>query len=132
MASRASDWLKQAKRDLAHAQTDLTSGYFEWYCFSAQQAAEKAVKAFCQLQNGEAWGHSIAEILKKLTERFPELDPFIQNAMNLDKLYIPSRYPNGFDSGTPEDYFTEEDARRAIDDARTIIAFCESRFSKQE
>jgi HEPN domain-containing protein len=129
MPSRAQDWLKQAKRDFSHAEADLKSGYYEWSCFSAQQAAEKAVKAICQLQNGEAWGHSITGILKKLVERFPEFDPLIKNAMNLDKLYIPSRYPNGFDSGTPEDYFTEEDARKAIEDARIIIAFCESRFS---
>ena len=129
MASRAQDWLKQAKRDFSHAEADLKSGYYEWSCYSAQQSAEKAVKAVCKLQNGEARGHSITGILKKLAARFPEIDSLIQSAMNLDKLYIPSRYPNGFDSGTPEDYFTAEDARKAIEDARIIIAFCESRFS---
>jgi HEPN domain-containing protein len=128
MASRAHDWLRQAKRDLSHAEDDLKSGYLEWCCFSAQQAAEKAVKAFCQLQNGEAWGHSITAMVNGLIDRFPEFGSLIPEAKNLDKLYIPSRYPNGFDSGTPEDYFTNEDANRAIRDAGKIVAFCESRF----
>jgi len=129
MASRAHDWMKQARRDLSHAEQDLKSGYHEWACFSAQQAAEKAVKAFCQLQNGDAWGHSVAHILKQVAARFPGFQSLIQAALDLDKLYIPSRDPNGFDSGTPEDYFTEKDARKAIEDARKIVTFCGSHFS---
>src|SRR4030042_4084398 len=118
MASRAADWLRQAKRDLAHAEEDLKSGYYEWACFSAQQAAEKAIKAFCQLQNGDAWGHSISGILKQVVGRFPEFKSLMQAALDLAKLYIPSRSPNGFDSGPPEDYFIDKDARKAIEDGR--------------
>ena len=45
MASRASDWWRQAQRDLAHARNALEDRDFEWSCFAAKQAAEKAVKA---------------------------------------------------------------------------------------
>lgn len=48
MGNRAEDWLEQAKRDLLHAQGDLASGFYEWSCFSAQQAAEKVLKAVYQ------------------------------------------------------------------------------------
>ena len=48
--------------------------------------------------------------------------------MRLDRFYIPTRYANSFASGTPADYFGEKDAREAIDDARAIVDFCESRI----
>jgi hypothetical protein len=32
----------------------------------------------------------------------------------LIKFFFPPRYPNGFDIGTPEDYFTKQDAQGAI------------------
>lgn len=37
--------MAQAQRDLEHARLSIGSGHFEWACFAAQQAAEKAVKA---------------------------------------------------------------------------------------
>ncbi len=42
-----------------------------------------------------------------------------------DLYYIPPRYPNGFASGKPADYFTEAQAREALDAADQIIRFCE-------
>lgn len=38
----------QAEGDLDHARSDMEHGYHNWACFSAQQAAEKAVKAVFQ------------------------------------------------------------------------------------
>jgi HEPN domain-containing protein len=44
------------------------------------------------------------------------------NAANrLDKHYIPARYPNGFDAGFPGELYTEDEARKALEDARTLI-----------
>jgi len=37
--------MKQALKDLSHARLSLENGDFEWACFAAQQAGEKAVKA---------------------------------------------------------------------------------------
>jgi len=45
VVSRATDWLRQALRDLEHAKRSVELGDYEWACFAAQQAAEKAVKA---------------------------------------------------------------------------------------
>lgn len=45
MANRATDWLRQAMRDLEQAQDCQRATRHEWACFIAQQAAEKAVKA---------------------------------------------------------------------------------------
>jgi len=41
----------------------------------------------------------------------------------LDKHYIPTRCPNGFDLGAPHDYYTADEARQAIEDAQRIYKF---------
>jgi HEPN domain-containing protein len=51
---RSADWMEQARGDLEHAAHDLIGGFFDWACFSAQQAAEKAVKAVFQKLDGGA------------------------------------------------------------------------------
>jgi len=45
-------------RDLEHAKEDLRSGYFELACFSAQQVADKVIKALYQALGIDVWGHS--------------------------------------------------------------------------
>ncbi|MBX6423069.1 HEPN domain-containing protein [Thermosulfurimonas sp. F29] len=57
---RHGDWLTQALRDLRQAEISLGAGLFEWACFAAQQAAEKAVKALYEYLGGEGWGHTIS------------------------------------------------------------------------
>ena len=48
MPERSKDWIKQAWRDLDSARAQMEDGFFEWSCFIAQQAAEKAIKAIYQ------------------------------------------------------------------------------------
>mgnify|MGYP001774379981 CR=1 FL=1 len=56
MPTRYEDWLKQAEKDLKHAENSLEDKDYEWSCFAAQQSADKAVKALYQKINAEAWG----------------------------------------------------------------------------
>lgn len=125
MPDRTRDWLAQAKRDLNHAVHACEDNDFEWSCFSAQQGAEKAVKAVFLYLHGESWGHSVFALLKALSEQIEVAAPLIEAAKTLDKHYIPTRYPNGFDSGVPGEYYTEKEAQEAIENARRIITFCE-------
>jgi HEPN domain-containing protein len=48
MSNRAHDWLAQAERDLDQARDSQAAGRYEWACFAAQQAGEKAAKALCR------------------------------------------------------------------------------------
>lgn len=132
MGNRAKDWMNQAKRDLEHAENDINSEFYEWACFSAQQASEKAVKAVFHKLNANAWGHSITVLLRELAKHFTVDEALLNAAKNLDKYYIPPRYPNGFDVGMPADYFTQENARGAFKDAQLIIRFCEDKLSEGE
>ena len=54
---RPRDWFHQAELDLRAAGDARLSGHYEWACFAAQQAAEKAVKALHESIGVEAWGH---------------------------------------------------------------------------
>jgi HEPN domain-containing protein len=125
MPDRSKDWLAQANRDLNHAVHSCEDGDFEWSCFSAQQAAEKAVKAVFIHLHGEGWGHSVYGLLNVLSDKVVVSEGLLESAKILDKHYIPTRYPSGFDSGIPGDYYTENEAQEAIRNAREIIEFCE-------
>ena len=125
MADRSKDWLAQAQRDLDHAVHASADGHHEWACFSAQQGAEKAVKSLYLPLHGESWGHSVLKLLQGLSDKLEIPESLLDSARVLDKHYIPTRYPNGFDQGYPGDYYTEKEAVEAIDHARRIIEFCE-------
>ncbi len=123
--ARWADWFRQAEADVELARHALAGGHHEWACFAAQQGAEKAAKSVHDSLGQEAWGHSVTELLQALRGRFPAVDSaLLDRARALDKLYVPTRYPNGLPAGAPADYFTADEARRAIADAEAILAFC--------
>ena len=51
-----------------------------------------------------------------------------QATRRLDKHYILTRYPNGFDAGAPYEFYTADEARQAIQDAERIYEFCQQSF----
>ena len=125
MTNRAMDWLRQAEADLEHARLASRGGHFDWACFAAQQAGEKAAKAVHLGLGQEAWGHSVTELLEALRGQLSTLEgALLDRARALDKLYVPTRYPNGLPAGAPADYFTSDEAEKAIGDAEEILAFC--------
>ena len=132
MVNRTIDWLNQANNDLEHAEASLEVEHYEWVCLAAQQSAEKAVKAIFYSLKSEVWGHGIARLLESLPDEYKPSKELVQNALILDRHYIPSRYPNGLISGSPRDNYTIKDAEEAIKYAREIIKFCEDKISKKE
>jgi len=84
MAERSADWMKQAKRDLEMATKARESGFYEWTCFIAQQAAEKAVKAVYQSRSGSAIGHGIGSLLRGLEGKVTVSREILKAAKMLD------------------------------------------------
>lgn len=124
MANRYADWFRQAEADLRHARHALEDSDYEWSCFAAQQAAEKALKALFQRLGMEAWGHTLTVLIGNLPQEIQTPPELIEYSRILDKHYIPTRYPNGFDSGAPTDFYTQTEAKDAIRYAEAILAFC--------
>lgn len=125
MANRALDWLQQAQHDLEHARHAGEAGDHDWACFAAQQAAEKALQGVFLGLGGEAWGHSLTRLFQDVCQQLTVPQELVQAAQRLDKHYILTRYPNGFDTGAPFHYYTHEEGLQARADAQRIYHFCE-------
>jgi len=122
--------MDEAEGNLEHAKSDLKGKYYNWACCSAQQAAEKAVKVVFQKMGAEAWGHSVADLLVELSKKHIISEEIMNRALELDKAYIPTRYPNAHPSGSPRRRYTEDEARRLIEYAEKIFRFCSSLLPK--
>ncbi len=121
---RSADWMDQARGDLEHARHDVAAAFYDWACFSAQQAAEKAAKAVFQSIGAEAWGHSVADLLQELSRTHPQATVLRDGALELDKAYIPARYPDAHPSGSPRRRYTKAEADRLIEHAQRIVEWC--------
>ncbi len=115
-------WLKQAEADFDAAHDSTESEHFEWACFQAQQAAEKALKAFLHAQGLRAIiTHSTAELLIE-AQKYESFDIPLKHAKILDSYYIPTRYPNGLPGeDIPAHYYSKEDADTCINYAESIL-----------
>jgi|SRR5262245_2880158 len=106
----------------------MRAGDHDWACFAAHQSAEKAVKALARYLGGEAWGHSLLAMVNELASADAGAAELREVAVRLDRYYIATRYPNGFDAGAPLDYFLESDSREAITHAEQVIEFVRRRL----
>ncbi len=128
-SEEAHRWLRQAQEDLAAAKDVHEDERYNWSCFMSQQAAEKALKAV-YLGRGEPveWVHSCLALIQGDPEKrlagIPEFKKLENAARDLDKAYIPSRYPNGVPHGIPSDFFTKEDSQQCLAQAEAIVSQC--------
>lgn len=124
----AARWLRQAWDDLEAAETLCAARKHAQAAFFAQQAGEKALKGLWMALDADPWGHSLARLVKELPDegarrRFLEL---LDAALALDKLYIPTRYPDTLAELIPGEAYTEQEARQAIGHARTVLEAVEA------
>ncbi len=126
VARRHEDWIAQARIDLEVSRENARAGRFEWSCFVAQQCAEKAAKSLHERKGAEAWGHGVLRLLETLEADERPAKEILDAARELDRHYVSARYPNGFESGYPAQYFGEADAKRAVAHAERILRHCEA------
>lgn len=124
MGLRREEWeryRRQATHTLASARRDESGGDHDWASFKAQQAAELGLKGFIRAGQSFVTGHSV---LRLLTGMEVDIPPAITEcARRLDRVYIPSRYPDVYDAGAPLDYFTASDSSDALGCAERILAW---------
>jgi len=104
----------QAQRDLKAARDSLNAGNYEWTAFQAQQGAEKALKALLRYHNHEARGHTLVHLLKTAQDFVTVLPDLWPRVRELDRHYIQPRYPNGFATSYPAEFYDRETAERAL------------------
>lgn len=101
---------------------------FAQACFLCQQAGEKAVKAVWFYRGEDPWGHSILRLIEDIEDEDlrRNLEQFKDQAMVLDRLYVPTRYPNGLPDLAPMEAFGMTDFRAAYEGANALIGFAQS------
>ena len=119
---QAERWLASAEEDLAYARHAAAAGFHAPACFHSQQAAEKAVKAVHYATGARVViGHNVRTLIEKVEPASTGLAALLDDARELDVFYLPTRYPNGLESGTPGDAFGESQSRRALAAAARIV-----------
>jgi HEPN domain-containing protein len=123
------DWLRQAENDLAWARHSLDGGFYAQTCFASQQAAEKALKAFCFSKGFDVIRtHSLFQMIKTLNEN----GILEKHARELDLFYISARYPDAFPGGAPFEIITAEQAERALNSAEDVFTILKGRLEHAE
>lgn len=129
-------WMKSARKTLESAERDFIGGDYNWSCFKSHQAAEKAIKALLWGIGYPEIGHSLPNLMKRLEEKGIKLPPkILEESIRLNKYYIPTRYPDAWSEGIPEEYYTKKEALEALEYAKDIMYWVDEiwrRLSKKE
>ena len=120
-----SRWLEQAKYTLKAAENDHKGEFYSWCCFKTQQAAEYALKGLLYGIAELGTGHSLLKICERLEDSDINCEEIREFARKLDRFYIATRYPDAVPEGTPKEFYSKEDSKRAMGYAKRIIAFVE-------
>ncbi|ODS35522.1 MAG: hypothetical protein A7315_14695 [Candidatus Altiarchaeales archaeon WOR_SM1_79] len=122
MDKEAERWFRQAVYDLEAAKWNMEGEYHENACFLAQQAVEKALKAVLySTGKRKILTHSTFSLARECAEHYDEFKDVLNLCADLDKHYIPARYPNGLPDNIPHDIYTKNDADESISHADKII-----------
>ena len=135
--NRFNDWFKQAEKDMEAAMDSEKHKHYEWACFQAQQSAEKALKSLLLFLNVDSWGHGLIYLLKewkriadeeKMQHDEDKYTDLVEKCQDLDRHYIQPRYPNGFASGYPAEFYNLKTAKECIEYAKSIIQFVKEKI----
>ena len=120
---RSTDWFKQSEAEFKAATDLLNTNNFAWCCFTAQQSAEKSIKAILNHLQCGTLGHNLNTLIQEI-EQHLQVDQAVTNAcIRLNRFYIPTRYPDAFASGVPAEQYFNQDANQAVQDAEEVLSF---------
>jgi HEPN domain-containing protein len=104
----------------------VSGAYLEDFCFDAQQAAEKAVKAVL-IHHGAVFPyvHDLGRLLKLLDGRGVKIPKYVWDADELSPFAVESRYP-GLSSPV-----TAREHRRAVRMAEAVLSWAIRQVEKR-
>jgi HEPN domain-containing protein len=120
----AQRWSRQAEHDLAIARGHQQRGDFSDACFMAEQAAQKALKAFLFSHGDRSVPiHSVAQLAERCAQINPAFAVHITAGRVRDQYYIPTRYPDALaPPAVPFESYTQEQGTTAVAAAQAIVA----------
>lgn len=116
-------WRQQADSAAQTAGLARAGGRADWACFLSEQAAQLGLKALLHGTGLEAWGHDLTVLCARAQAELGRAWPAGAGdpAARLARHYIATRYPDAVPSGAPATHYTDADAARAEEDARTLL-----------
>jgi HEPN domain-containing protein len=82
-------WLRQAEHDLTIARGHQARGDYSDACFMAEQAAQKALKAFLIAHGRRAISiHAVAQLAERCAQLDPDFTVYVTPGRILDQYYI--------------------------------------------
>ena len=118
-------WLKYALDDLSWTKSNLNEEIWFGACFTAQQAVEKALKAYL-ISKGKVIKkvHDLRGLLEECTRIDPSFENLKEKCSTLNTYYAPTRYP---DLGEYVD-FSKDKAHESYAFAKEIVEFVEAKL----
>ncbi len=117
-------WLRHAEHDLAIAHGHQERGDLSDACFMAEQAAQKAFKAFLIGHGHRSVPiHSVALLAERCAQVDPAFTVHVTAGRVLDQYFIPTRYPDALaPPAVPFESYTQEQGEKAVAAAQAIVA----------
>lgn len=107
--TEAKNWLAQAKIEFQDGVELEARGRFYLALYLYQQAAEKALKAFLYFKGEEElFTHSVKDLID-IAGHYDQDFIKIRSTKDLDRYYIPTRYPNSLAGNVPAEFFDKPD-----------------------
>lgn len=117
------EWMNRAHSNLVMAKSIIPHIYLEDYCFNAQQAAEKAIKAVMVLRGIEfPYIHDLTRLMSMLEANGETIPDLVRRAAVLTRFAAQTRYPS------VEEPVTEQEYTEAIAIAEAVLHWAEERI----
>jgi HEPN domain-containing protein len=112
------EWLARARSSLTFARSETEGVDLENFCFEAQQAAEKAIKAV-MISRGITFPyiHNLTKLLRMLEKNGEQLPPQVWEAEELTTYAHETRYPS------PEEPVTKSEYDNAVAITETVVGW---------
>lgn len=124
MHEQAKRWLAFAREDLRMAELAMGEALWNQVCFHAQQCVEKILKAWLADQEDVTpRTHKLVDLVVLIGDA--RLAGLADAVRELDRFYIPTRYPDALPGALPEGLPGKSDADEAFDVAQQVMALAE-------
>lgn len=119
-------WLRFAKDDLLWTDANIREKIWYGACFTAQQAAEKVLKAYL-IKQGKIIRkiHDLGALLEICIQEDKTFEVLREACATLTDYYAPTRYPDVAEFVD----FTEEKAKEAYSLVKKIVSFVEEKLN---
>jgi HEPN domain-containing protein len=124
-------WREEADRALRHGELAAGEGLHNWACFSAEQAAQLAIKALLHGLGRGPWGHDLVGLGEGLTAAGLAVPEDVRDGLlRLARHYMPARYPDAHAAGSPGGRYGPADSTQALSDARAVIGLIDGAWAE--